>query len=381
MNWLGLSIKEYIQFSGRSKRGDYWSFVLFCILIFVALTVVDAFTGMISKEAALGAFANLFLLAMLIAYPEAAHRSGMATVQPRAAAPLSLRCFLAALLVAGVLFVCTCAKAAGSQADVLTLQQNTIERLKHFKEQYRHATDIGPFIALLADADVALAESTEALKLLGDDANLALGLIHRGNVWRVQEQNERAIAHYTEALAAAMRAHDFTLQAQALRFKASAENNLYAATPISNARGRGLLLGQARSDVLRALDIAQTADNKDEQFNSLHLLTIIQVERDDLEQAERTSTRQFELVAASTDPLALYLALINRLLVHSGAFKRCDLMNEVPECSKLLESLRVDGEAALEIVTRLNYLPLRQTMLNQLQVAVSMAAMFGMRQK
>ena len=56
-------------------------------------------------------------------------------------------------------------------------------------------------------------------------------------------------------------------------------------------------------------------------------------------------------------------------------------MNEVPECSKLLESLRVDGEAALEIVTRLNYLPLRQTMLNQLQVAASMAAMFGMRQK
>ena len=40
MNWMLLPYRRYFEFTGRSRRREYWSFVLFYILVFVLLNVL-----------------------------------------------------------------------------------------------------------------------------------------------------------------------------------------------------------------------------------------------------------------------------------------------------------------------------------------------------
>lgn len=40
MNWMTLPYRRYAEFSGRSRRREYWSFALFYLLIMVALNIV-----------------------------------------------------------------------------------------------------------------------------------------------------------------------------------------------------------------------------------------------------------------------------------------------------------------------------------------------------
>ena len=45
MNWMILPLKRYAEFSGRSRRTEYWMFVLFQILLGVAFWVLLAIVG------------------------------------------------------------------------------------------------------------------------------------------------------------------------------------------------------------------------------------------------------------------------------------------------------------------------------------------------
>lgn len=45
MNWFIDVIKKYAVFNGRARRKEYWMFVLFYILIYVGLFVVESLVG------------------------------------------------------------------------------------------------------------------------------------------------------------------------------------------------------------------------------------------------------------------------------------------------------------------------------------------------
>jgi uncharacterized membrane protein YhaH (DUF805 family) len=45
MNWMFLPLKRYAEFSGRSRRMEYWMFQLFLILVYVALMVLMMVVG------------------------------------------------------------------------------------------------------------------------------------------------------------------------------------------------------------------------------------------------------------------------------------------------------------------------------------------------
>ena len=45
MEWMILPLKRYAQFSGRSRRQEYWMFVLFQMLIYIALGIVAVVLG------------------------------------------------------------------------------------------------------------------------------------------------------------------------------------------------------------------------------------------------------------------------------------------------------------------------------------------------
>ncbi|MES2289866.1 MAG: DUF805 domain-containing protein [Pseudomonadota bacterium] len=46
MEWMILPLKKYAQFSGRSRRKEFWMWVLFVILVMIALSIVDAMLGL-----------------------------------------------------------------------------------------------------------------------------------------------------------------------------------------------------------------------------------------------------------------------------------------------------------------------------------------------
>lgn len=66
MNWFLIALKKYATFSGRAQRAEYWYFILFYIIIFFGLSVVDGITGSFSADAGMGLLGGLLTLVLLI---------------------------------------------------------------------------------------------------------------------------------------------------------------------------------------------------------------------------------------------------------------------------------------------------------------------------
>lgn len=67
MNWFLVAVKQkYADFSGRARRREYWYFILFYMLILIALMLVDNLLGWFSVDAGIGALSGIFSLALLI---------------------------------------------------------------------------------------------------------------------------------------------------------------------------------------------------------------------------------------------------------------------------------------------------------------------------
>jgi uncharacterized membrane protein YhaH (DUF805 family) len=66
MNWYLGVLKKYAEFNGRARRREYWTFVLFSILISIGLAVIDSLTGSFNFERGFGLLGGLYALAVLI---------------------------------------------------------------------------------------------------------------------------------------------------------------------------------------------------------------------------------------------------------------------------------------------------------------------------
>ncbi|NEP60802.1 MAG: DUF805 domain-containing protein [Symploca sp. SIO2G7] len=69
MNWYIKALKKYAVFGGRAHRTEYWMFVLFNIIITIALGVIEGFLGIASDtdQSVLGAIYQLAVLIPSIA--------------------------------------------------------------------------------------------------------------------------------------------------------------------------------------------------------------------------------------------------------------------------------------------------------------------------
>jgi uncharacterized membrane protein YhaH (DUF805 family) len=65
MSWFVEALKKYAVFSGRSRRKEYWYFVLFVVIITVALNMLDLLVGTHTRSG-VGVLSSLFSLAVLI---------------------------------------------------------------------------------------------------------------------------------------------------------------------------------------------------------------------------------------------------------------------------------------------------------------------------
>ena len=68
MEWMLLPLKRYAEFSGRSRRKEYWMFFLFTIMVGIVLGIIDAVLGLNfgSGFGSNGVLGSLFSLATLV---------------------------------------------------------------------------------------------------------------------------------------------------------------------------------------------------------------------------------------------------------------------------------------------------------------------------
>jgi len=64
--WFTEALKKYAVFSGRSRRKEYWYFVLFVVLISLMLSIVDSLIGAYDRSSGVGLLSSIFSLAILI---------------------------------------------------------------------------------------------------------------------------------------------------------------------------------------------------------------------------------------------------------------------------------------------------------------------------
>jgi len=66
MNWYLEVLKKYAVFEGRARRKEYWFFVLFNVLVSMALGFVDWLTGNINPDTGLGILSGIYALGVMI---------------------------------------------------------------------------------------------------------------------------------------------------------------------------------------------------------------------------------------------------------------------------------------------------------------------------
>jgi uncharacterized membrane protein YhaH (DUF805 family) len=66
LSWYLEAIKKYAVFSGRSRREEYWYFVLFNIIVAIVLGWIDALLGTRGSYAGAGLLSGIYSLAVII---------------------------------------------------------------------------------------------------------------------------------------------------------------------------------------------------------------------------------------------------------------------------------------------------------------------------
>lgn len=66
MEWATLPLKRYAEFTGRSRRKEYWMFFLLVIVVALVIGIVEGVLGLAGMVGPYGPLSALFLLAILV---------------------------------------------------------------------------------------------------------------------------------------------------------------------------------------------------------------------------------------------------------------------------------------------------------------------------
>jgi len=67
LDWMTMPLKRYTDFSGRSRRKEYWSFVLGVFIAAVVLGIVEGILGLSGMVGGVyGPLTTIFLLAIIV---------------------------------------------------------------------------------------------------------------------------------------------------------------------------------------------------------------------------------------------------------------------------------------------------------------------------
>ena len=66
MDWYLKVLRNYVGFSGRARRKEYWMFYLVTLLISIGLVIIDSVTGTLNAQVGWGLLSGLYTLAVLL---------------------------------------------------------------------------------------------------------------------------------------------------------------------------------------------------------------------------------------------------------------------------------------------------------------------------
>jgi uncharacterized membrane protein YhaH (DUF805 family) len=66
VSWYLEVLKKYAVFGGRSRRAEYWYFVLFNLIVFIVLSLIDSLLGTFNFVSGAGLLSGIYGLAVLI---------------------------------------------------------------------------------------------------------------------------------------------------------------------------------------------------------------------------------------------------------------------------------------------------------------------------
>lgn len=66
MNWYLSVLKQYMVFSGRARRKEYWMFVLINSVFGVVFSWIDTVSGTVNPQLGLGLLGGIYALAVLL---------------------------------------------------------------------------------------------------------------------------------------------------------------------------------------------------------------------------------------------------------------------------------------------------------------------------
>jgi uncharacterized membrane protein YhaH (DUF805 family) len=66
VSWYLEVLKKYAVFSGRARRMEFWYFVLFNLVVYIVLSLIDALLGTYNIVSGVGLLSGIYSLAVLI---------------------------------------------------------------------------------------------------------------------------------------------------------------------------------------------------------------------------------------------------------------------------------------------------------------------------
>ncbi len=66
MYWYLKVLKNYVGFSGRARRKEYWMFTLFNLIASILITILDGMFGTLDAASGFGLLGSLYMLAVFL---------------------------------------------------------------------------------------------------------------------------------------------------------------------------------------------------------------------------------------------------------------------------------------------------------------------------
>jgi uncharacterized membrane protein YhaH (DUF805 family) len=66
MQWYLKVLRQYVDFTGRARRTEYWMFILFSFIILIVLGVLDNLMGMAFVPGSYGPLGLIYILAVFL---------------------------------------------------------------------------------------------------------------------------------------------------------------------------------------------------------------------------------------------------------------------------------------------------------------------------
>lgn len=237
-----------------------------------------------------------------------------------------------------MLLISGCSRAE----EPLLLQQQAINRIEAYIDDFRKTGDFSSDVADLKQAERELTISRQAFADQDDLSSEAECLVRLGHIQRLLENWKSAIDYYLKADEVASQAKEPALQAEALIGMARAEIVL---------RDYGAAMKHAE----QAVKLSKALDQKKHLFKALDVAAQVQIVQGNLNAAADKLNRAFMIANQINDELLLFDGYLHRGDVYYELAKKCDYERDFKFCLEAVGLARADYTEALRLVRKLNY--------------------------